>query len=185
MAALPSLVCRAPSRRWAKARCSSSVNGWSWNTRMACSSMPRRISASVSGSSTRRRSTGHTSATKCLCSRSKRSAITASGSRIYGYTALDLALKQETVGVIDVLEPHRARDQLAQLVLAVHEEVNEHRDVRALVPGAERRARQHALLQEELRVQAQARAGRRDAHHHRRPAAVRGQHGLLDRALGA
>src|SRR5687767_2869873 len=61
----PSLVCSSPSSRRAKARCSSSTNPWSRNTSTACSSMPARISASVSGSWTCRRSTGLTSAAKC------------------------------------------------------------------------------------------------------------------------
>src|SRR2546425_318572 len=49
--ALPVLECSWPSSRCANASCSSSLNGWSRKTRMAYSSIPARIRASVSRSS--------------------------------------------------------------------------------------------------------------------------------------
>src|SRR6266581_1768215 len=65
------------------------------------------------------------------------------------HAALDLALEERVVGEVHVGQRHAARDQLLQLVLAAHEHVDEHGHVGALVAGAERRAREHALLQEE------------------------------------
>ena len=57
---------------------------------------------------------------------------------------------------------HAAADKLAQLVRARHEQVDQHGDVGALVAAAERRARQHPLLQEQRGVDREARA--RGAH---------------------
>ena len=63
-ARLPVFECSSPSRRWANASCSASVNGWSWKTSTPYSSMPARIGASVSAVVDWRRSIGLTSATK-------------------------------------------------------------------------------------------------------------------------
>src|SRR5438067_890452 len=72
---------------------------------------------------------------------------------VHHHAALDLALEQRVVSEVHVGQRHAARDQLLQLVLAAHEHVDEHRHVGALVAGTERRAREHALLQEERRVE--------------------------------
>src|SRR4030095_1761896 len=88
-AADPVLVCSSPSRRRAKARCWASARGWSQKTSTASSSMPARISASVSGSRTRRRSIGPTSAAKCGWSFSKVSGIAAPSCREWDVRLLD------------------------------------------------------------------------------------------------
>src|SRR5437762_13497326 len=82
-----------------------------------------------------------------------------SGPRLFVHddAALHLALLHEVEGVVEIGEWQAAADELLELVLAVHEEVEEQWHVRALVPASERRAGEHALLEEHAGIDGQSR----------------------------
>src|SRR6266849_888813 len=66
--------------------------------------------------------------------------------------ALDLSLLHQVEGVVQLLQRKAARHHLLEPILARHEEIDEQRHVRALVAGSERRAREHALLEEQAGI---------------------------------
>ena len=106
------------------------------------------------------------------------------GLRVDDDAPLDLALQHEVEGVVQVGEREPAADQFVEPVLAAHVEVDQHRHVGALVAGAERAAREDALLEQEHRVNRQPRARRAHADRHARAAATGRQERLLDRLRG-
>src|SRR2546423_636185 len=84
----------------------------------------------------------------------------------------DLAALEQLEGVVDLVEAEAARDELAQLDPAVHEEVDDHWQVDPLAGAAERGAGEDALLEQHARVDRDTGAVRRDADHVALAAAV-------------
>src|SRR4029453_13886523 len=72
---------------------------------------------------------------------------------------LHLALQHDVERVVQLGEGQAAADHLIEAVLAAHVEIDQHRHVRALVAAAERTAGEHALLQEQRRIDGEAAFG--------------------------
>src|SRR6186713_18931 len=88
-------------------------------------------------------------------------------SAVADHAAADLPRFKLGVGAVNVLKFNELTDQLAQLVLALHEHIDDLRQINALASAAEAGASQDLLREQRPALDRDLRALRRHSDHHR------------------